>query len=297
MYFELEDFRPDTPRSPAVISRREGVLLSIITHLVAVVVYLVLPKGFFDPVLQPFVPNPQEQIRYVHVAPAVDRAAQPKLEAEHSDLDRRSTTRERAPKPENTTPYSRGDSPDKVEGARPERAAGPESVQPPAPPSASPPVVQDLSTAKVLPEVQQAPKTATNGGLGDRLRNLHSFLERQNLDNDKGGQTTQAPDIQFDSKGVEFGPWLRRFRAQVMSNWLVPDTAMFLHGHVILQFYVHKDGSISDLKVVKPSTVESFTTAAFNAMKRTQSTRTLPLPPEYPSDKILFTVTFFYNER
>jgi len=294
MYFELEDFRPDTPRSPSVISVREGVLLSVIAHLVAVVVYLVLPKGFFDPVLRPFVPQPQDQIRYVHMAPAVDRSATPKLEAEHSDMDRRSTTREVAPKPENPVPYSRGDTPDKVEGARPERAAGPESKQP-ASPTASAPVIQDLA-AKALPDIQ-TPKAAANGGLGDRLRNLHSFLERQNLDNDKGGQTAQAPDIQFDSKGVEFGPWLRRFRAQVMSNWLVPETAMFLHGHVVLQFYVHKDGSITELKVVKPSTVDSFTTAAFNAMKTTQQYRTLPLPPEYPTDKILFTVTFFYNER
>jgi hypothetical protein len=29
----------------------------------------------------------------------------------------------------------------------------------------------------------------------------------------------------------------------------------------------------------------------------TQQQRTAPLPAEYPTDKVLFTVTFFYNER
>ena len=31
-----------------------------------------------------------------------------------------------------------------------------------------------------------------------------------------------GPAIQFDTKGVEFGPWIRRFIAQVKRNWLIP---------------------------------------------------------------------------
>ena len=31
-----------------------------------------------------------------------------------------------------------------------------------------------------------------------------------------------GPAIQFDTKGVEFGPWIRRFVAQVKRNWFVP---------------------------------------------------------------------------
>ena len=297
MYFELEDFRPDTPRAPAVISVREGVLLSIIFHLAAVVVYLLLPKNFFETAVQQFVPPEREQIRYVHMAPLVDKPTPPKLQAEQSDQDRRSATREVAPKPENAMPLSRGDTPEKVEGARadrPERAAGPETPQP-APPSTTAPAVQDLA-AKVLPD-PSTQKNAASGSLGDKLRNLQGFLQKQNFDNDRGGQTQQQADIQFDSKGIDFGPWLARFRKQVMSNWLIPETAMYLKGHVVLQFYVHRDGSITDLKVVQPSEVESFTTSSSNAMKMTQQQRTAPLPAEYPTDKVLFTVTFFYNER
>jgi TonB family protein len=70
--------------------------------------------------------------------------------------------------------------------------------------------------------------------------------------------------------------------------------AMSLKGHVVLQFNVHKDGSISDLAVVQPSAIDAFNNAAVNAIRGSNPTQ--PLPPEYPTDKVLFTVTFYYNE-
>ena len=39
-----------------------------------------------------------------------------------------------------------------------------------------------------------------------------------------GGQF--GPAIQFDTKGVEFGPWVRRFIAQIRRNWFIPYAAM-----------------------------------------------------------------------
>ena len=70
--------------------------------------------------------------------------------------------------------------------------------------------------------------------------------------------------------------------------------AMSLKGHVVLQFNVHKDGSISDLAIVQPSAIDAFNNAAVNAIRGSNPTQ--PLPPEYPTDKVLFTVTFYYNE-
>jgi TonB family protein len=69
---------------------------------------------------------------------------------------------------------------------------------------------------------------------------------------------------------------------------------MSLRGHVVLQFFVHRDGSITDLTVVQPSSVDAFNNAAYNALASSNPTQ--PLPPEYPSDRVLFTVTFYYNE-
>ena len=43
MYFDFEDQRPDTPTIARPLSSREGVMLSIILHLLAVILILVFP--------------------------------------------------------------------------------------------------------------------------------------------------------------------------------------------------------------------------------------------------------------
>jgi TonB family protein len=123
------------------------------------------------------------------------------------------------------------------------------------------------------------------GKLGTALRNLQHYT----ADN---GQT--GPEIQVDTKGVEFTPWIRRFMAQVKRNWFVPREAMANQGHVVITFNVHKDGAITDVEVRTPSSVEAFNNAAYGAL--VSSNPTQPLPLEYPTEKAFFTVTFYYNE-
>jgi TonB family protein len=107
-----------------------------------------------------------------------------------------------------------------------------------------------------------------------------------------GGQFGSA--IDFDTKGVEFGPWVRRFLSQVRRNWFIPQAAMSLRGHVSVSFTVHKDGTITDVVVAGPSAVEGFNDASFKAIAA--SNPATPLPPEYPDEKAFVTVTFYYNE-
>jgi len=77
-------------------------------------------------------------------------------------------------------------------------------------------------------------------------------------------------------------------------SWLIPLQAASMKGHVVLTFNVHKDGTITDVEVRTPSPVDAFDTAARGAIST--SNPTAPLPPEYPSEKAFFTVTFYYNE-
>src|SRR4029077_10275315 len=134
------------------------------------------------------------------------------------------------------------------------------------------------------------------GGLGQTLQNLQKYVQKDQFNN-TGGTGAFGPAIQFDTKGVEFGPWIRRFIAQVKRNWepLIPLAAMTMKGHVVVTFNVHKDGSITDLSVVGPCPIPPFNTAAYGAL--VSSNPTAALPPEYPADKAFFTVTFFYNEE
>jgi TonB family protein len=314
MYFDFEDYHPDITPVGQAISWREGVLLSIIVHLVMVILLLVAPKWFpflREPARRPA--NAQQQrsepTRFVFVQPRVERpvAKAPPL-AEPSDRDRESRSVERAPNPPtNPLPYARGNSPERIEelqrqaargrGPDPDPAAGRQAeTQPDAPKVPESQSALQLPSARA-PAVQNGVggRSATTGGsLGDALRNLQRYTQNESFDNQGGTSGQFGPEIQFDTKGVEFGPWIRRFIAQVKRNWFIPYAAMSMKGHVVIQFNVHKDGSISDLTVVGPSPVDAFNNAAFGALSGSNPTQ--PLPPEYPADKAFFTVTFFYNE-
>lgn len=291
MYFDLEDYRPDTPSLTAPMTRREAVLLALLLHAVVFILYLITPAEWFQAIrVVPVVPNSEQQLTYTRVEPLRELPRMPKQLAPPSDLDRRSSTIEKPLLPKEPDPFSKGNTPDKVEGAAAEKMKGPES------PTPSP--ADAAQASKLLPAdngfQSQAPKPA-GGNLGQSLKNLQQYLKDQNFDNQKGGNTDTDAAIQFDSKGVDFGSWLRRFEQQVRRNWFIPQSAMMLSGHVVLTFYVHKNGAISDLQVIAPSNVTSFNSSSFNALKL--SNPTVPLPPEYPDEKAFFTVTFLYNER
>lgn len=133
-----------------------------------------------------------------------------------------------------------------------------------------------------------------DGLLGRAMRSLDRYAQSQTFNNQRGRASRFAPQIQFDSKGADFGPWIRRFVAQVYRNWFMPYAIMSMHGNVVLTFNVHRDGSITDLSVMKPSRVRAFTNSAYNAIST--SNPTYPLPDDYPDDTCFFTVTFYFNE-
>ncbi len=308
MYFDLEDYRPDTPRIPNPISIREAVLISVIVHLVVVISYLLVPEEWFERkqlLAENVVPvdlQRQPPLRFVEVMPLVDRMERPVRPADQSDLDRRSQTRERPPDAIDPVPFMRGNTPEMVEGGP--SAAAPPSPSPPSPPappeselvddaSALPPADRGFASLPPQPASPPAPQTAQT--LSDSLRNLQQYLRQENFDNPRGGDTEQSADIQFDSMGIDFGPWLRRFKNQVERNWLVPAAAMSLRSRVVIRFNVLRNGYITDLTVLQPASVPALTNAALNALRL--SNPTAALPPEYPAEKVLFTVTFYYNER
>jgi len=133
-----------------------------------------------------------------------------------------------------------------------------------------------------------------DGLLGQMRETLRRSIEQQSFGNVSGDTGRYGPEIQFDTKGVEFGPWIRRFVAQIRRNWFIPYSVLTNHGHVVLTFHVHRDGSLTDLNVLRPSAIDSFNLSASNALRSSNPTQ--PLPVEYPEDKVLFTVTFFFNE-
>jgi TonB family protein len=316
MYFDFWDNRPDTPRLSSAMTPREKGLLAIVVHLLAVILILVWPQ--LPWVKQAEAKRQQEleaqrlqqlqqreQPRFVFMQPKVEMRATPPPRAELSDLDRRAASIEKPAEPKNPLPFARGNTTERIDA---EARNGPrERPDPPSPPAGGAngeaarelPPLPDATSGLTLPKPDPAKpqmRGPTTGILADAIRNVQKYAGQESFNNQQGGAPDQNfPSIQFDSKGVEFGPWLRRFVAQIRRNWFIPYAAMTMKGHVVITFFVHKDGRITDLKVVKPSSVDAFTNSAFNALAA--SNPTIALPPEYPDDKAFFTVTFFFNEN
>lgn len=138
-----------------------------------------------------------------------------------------------------------------------------------------------------------------------RLTFLRTTLaqERSRLAEAARPRAAPPPDrnvaIQFDTKGVEFGPWLRRFVAQVRRNWIAelnasPEAmASGKQAQVVATFSVHKDGRLTDVSIKEPSDVAVFNEPTLRALLK--SSPTLRLPPEYPDQSVSFTLTFYFN--
>ncbi|HEY5618420.1 MAG TPA: TonB family protein [Vicinamibacterales bacterium] len=305
IHFDFDQRYQDEAVVGTAIARRDGVLLSIIFHGLVAAAFIVGPQ------LPIFQPSPEElqrrqaelerqreeaSRRFVFVQPQADiPALRPPDRAELSDLDRKAQDPVIAREPENPLPFSRGNSAERVEAAEAERARGADPESPPQPEPESE-VARALPPADTgLRRPTETPLPRVGGSLGDALRNLQQYVQNETFNNPQGGNDRPGATIQFDTQGVEFGPWLRRFVAQVRRNWFIPQAAMVMRGHVVLQFNIHRSGEITDIAIVQPSAIDAFTNAAYGAIY--SSNPTAPLPPEYPSDKVLFTVTFYYNEE
>jgi TonB family protein len=311
IHFDFDSRYQDEQIVGRAISPREAVLLSIIVHLLLIIFFQFGPDlNFLRPSPEEVEARRQELLRqqeldrenrrFVFVQPQIDmKALEPKPRADLSDLDRRAQAPQRSTKPDNPVPFSQGNSAERTEAAVAERARGPETTVKPneQPPEPEP----EEKVARVLPQedsgIKRAPQTSrpAPGNLGEALRNLERYVQNETFHNPQGGATDPGATIQFDSKGVDFSAWIRRFVAQVRRNWFVPYAAMTFRGRVVVQFNIHKDGTITELVVAGPSSIDALNRAAHNAILGSNPTE--PLPPEYPEPVAFFTVTFYYNEQ
>ena len=311
MYFDLEDRRPDTPLLERPLTRLEQILLTIIAYLLLVIAVIITPRLPFYKAYEAAQKAKLEQerlkelerekpLQYVFSIPKVQIERMPERPKFLSDESHKATTMMKPVLPKNDVTMSRGNTVAKV--IEPPKAPQTPQQQPadsaPAPSNTNQMALPTQSQATIArndtsknPLLNQQPG---QGVLSRAIQNVAKYSQGETLQNLQGNGDF-GPSFQFDTKGVDFGSWLRRFRAQVYSNWMIPYAAMALHGHTVLRFTIHRDGTITDLMILQPSTVDAFTKAAFNAIKA--SNPTVPLPQEYPDEKMVMTVIFYYNEN
>ena len=303
MLFDFDDRYRDIEPVGSAINRRDGVAVSIAVHVALFVALLFLPQLLPQRQDAQAAPPPEQQRpenepTFVFVQPKMDLppTRQPER-AEMSDVDRSARTPDRMPELTSPLPAARGNSTERTEASLEEKMRGDGPAPQPAPaapPVETPPATDPRTDPQMAMMQRPQVQPPAGGSLGEALKNLQKYVQNESFNNQKG-QTQEFGPLQFDTKGVEFGPWIRRFVSQVRRNWFVPMAAMTMRGRVVITFNVHRNGAISDVSVIRPSEIESFNTAAVNALLA--SNPTTPLPPEYPDNKAFFTVTFFYNEN
>lgn len=101
--------------------------------------------------------------------------------------------------------------------------------------------------------------------------------------------TVETPGVEFP-----FPDYLTRLVAEVYRRWQRPESNQALEAEV--QFFVHRDGSISNLHFTKRSGSFGFDLEAQGAIEQAGRAGAFgPLPEEYPAD--ILPVTFFFTPR
>ena len=246
MYFDFEDYRPDIPPVGRAISWREGVLLSIIVHLVRRDL-----RCCWSPTVSRSIANAARRARPLVAAAGLahenrrdssscsrastgrrrsrrnaptcptrivwrDRASRPKADRPAAVLARqftasaietsRATGRESA-----GTAAGSG-----TERQEPQKADAERESQPKLPES---PSSLQFPVGRRPRRPQQRPGAAPGGGRwATRCATCSATCRPGSASTTRRAAAQFGPEIQFDTKGVEFGPWIRRFIAQVSAT-------------------------------------------------------------------------------
>lgn len=130
--------------------------------------------------------------------------------------------------------------------------------------------------------------------IANSLRNLDERIRTAGPLGIESGTGQQMGPLFFDPQGADFTQWYNQFKNEVYRNWIVPQPALMgFRGHVDIEFTVQRDGSLTNMKVLKSTGTPALDRAAQNALL---GSRFLPLPNDFSPPNVSMQVTFFYNE-
>ena len=312
--------------------RRTMFLLSIVFHAVLIVVLLVSPdllqrlEHALGVQVQP--EQPKDQITFLALPPDLEKLRQTPRTNILSDKDRQAQGRAPLINPyANRMPYSRGNTP------LPEEAGG--RKNPPSPPpapqqpaaganngaraAAKPPPAENQEAKLKLEDVPAASESGANLKLpsaspGEAIQQSLQAASRGRSSGQfpgSGGGPGQFnnPNSSFsiggmqvlsDTRGVDFGPYLRRVIAVVRQNWydVIPESARLgQKGICSVDFAIQVDGSVPGLDLSSSSGSEALDRAAEAGIHA--STPFEPLPSEYLAKggrDLKLRFIFLYNE-
>jgi TonB family protein len=102
--------------------------------------------------------------------------------------------------------------------------------------------------------------------------------------------------LSFDTQGFPWGEYARQLYVIIRNNWLarIPLAAREgIAGYTCQHFVIARGGEISDIEIVRSSSIPPFNKAAGDALRA--SSPLPPLPEEFPEPREGVTFCFFYN--
>jgi TonB family protein len=133
------------------------------------------------------------------------------------------------------------------------------------------------------------------GPIMDAVREAEERVRAAGVSGLAGGHGQQMGPLFFDPEGADFTAWVNHFKNEVYRNWIVPQSVLMgMHGHVVWEFTVGRDGRMLDVSLVSSSGTGALDRAAQNALI---GSRLLPLPADFAPAQVTMRVSFYYNER
>jgi TonB family protein len=150
----------------------------------------------------------------------------------------------------------------------------------------------EVPGASIQSSLEQARKGSGLGYGGSGVGNA------SRIDNRMPDFSVDQPSILSDTRGVDFGPWLRLIYFRVRDNWyaVIPEVIRSgMKGRVVIIFDVQRNGKIENLEVARSSGLSSYDRAAISSLKLSEP---LPgFPNAFSGDHISLQFTYLYNIR
>jgi protein TonB len=109
-----------------------------------------------------------------------------------------------------------------------------------------------------------------------------------------GATGKQMGPLFFDPEGADFTSWINHFKNEVYRNWIVPQAAYLgFRGQVDIEFTVRRDGTMTEVNLLKSSGTSALDRAAQNALL---GSRLQPLPADYGPPSVTMKVSFHYGD-
>jgi len=292
----------------------KSAVLSLVSHVVAIVFVLVMPETFMQPprppVAEPLVtplvmprlaltqkePNPNKTIREFRspdLSPRIKAPTGPSLDPQAAAP--RKATPLPPPPPPKAAPQTPLPEPPKVEIASTEPPKLTLPVQQSQVPQPKPPSpFEDVKPPTPAPgqRVAQLPGSALDGALQGALQGRGGINSQGNAPIASSG--AELPALLSDPKGVDFKPYLAQVLAMVKRSWFIIMPKNGHRGYVSVQFAIRRDGTVRKAVFAQSTGDASLDNAALMAIS--QAGPFGPLPVQYTEAEIRVEMNFSYNQ-